>query len=459
MRVKIIASLGPSTLSEDLIRKLAEEGVAGFRINFAHSDVNQWKFFVEAVRAAEEKIRKPLTIIGDLVGSSIRIGIIDRVLTLKKGESAYIVLKDKASAENKEIPLPKKEIYESLELGDIIVMDDGRVKLKVVDVESSHIEVSALTDAVIKSKKGFTVMNKEFDIPPITDRDLENIDFAIKHDLDYVGLSYVRKRKDIELLRDILMRKNSDLGIIAKIETKSAVRNIKSIAESADVVLVARGDLGMNFGLEEVPHLQRLIVRHTLESGKPVIVATQLLESLIERPVPTRAEVVDVTVAVSEGVDALMLTGETAIGKYPIEAIKWLKRIVSVAEERAGIYTHRKVVSLKARYAKGVAELTEDLNAKLIIYSIRGVTARLISLLRPSVPFFVGSPSNKQLRKLNILWGIRPLQVPAESYEEGLEKTYEILRIKGAIEVGDLIVLTYGLRREEQVIKIRKVTT
>ena len=436
MRVKIIASLGPSTLSEDIIRKLAEEGVSGFRINFAHGDIGQWKFFVEAVRRTEEKVKNSLTLIGDLVGSSIRTGVIDKPLTLKKGESAYIVLKDKASAENKEIPLPRKEIYESLELGDIIVMDDGRVKLKVVDVGSSNIEVSALTDAVIKSRKGFTVMNKEFNIPPITDQDLESIDFAIKEGLDYVGLSYVRRRKDVELLRDILRRKNSDIGIIAKIETKSAVRNIKSIAESADAVLVARGDLGMNFGLEEVPHLQRLI----------------------ERPVPTRAEVVDVTVAVSEGVDALMLTGETAVGKYPTEAIKWLKRIVSVAEERAGIYTHRKVISLKARYAKGVAELAEDLNAKLVIYSIRGVTARLISLLRPSVPFFVGSPSIKQLRKLNILWGIKPLQVPAENYEEGLEKTYEILRIKGAIEVGDLVVLTYGLRREEQVIKIRKVT-
>ncbi|RLG74985.1 MAG: hypothetical protein DRO14_05130 [Thermoprotei archaeon] len=302
-------------------------------------------------------------------------------------------------------------------------------------------------------------MNKEFDIPPITERDLENIDFAIKHDFDYIGLSYVRRRKDIELLRDILRRKDADLGIIAKIETKSAVRNVKSIAESADVVLVARGDLGMNFGLEEIPHLQRLIVRSALESGKPVIVATQLLESLIEKPVPTRAEVVDVTVAVSEGVDALMLTGETAVGKYPLEAIRWLKRIVTAAEEKVEIYTNRRVLSLKARYAKGVAELAEDLNAKLIIYSIRGVTARLISLLRPSVPFFVGSPSNKQLRKLNILWGIKPLHVPANSYEEGLEKTYETLRIKGAVEVGDLVVLTYGLRSDEQVIKIRKVTS
>ena len=459
MRVKIIVSMGPSTRSEDLIHKLAEEGVAGFRINFAHGNEVQWKFFVEAVRSAEEKVKRPLTIIGDLVGSSIRIGILDKPLVLKKGESAYIVPKDKASAESKEIPLPKREIFDSLELGDIIVMDDGRVKLKVADVSSTQIEVSALTDAIINSRKGFTVMNKEFDIPPITERDLENIDFAIKHDFDYIGLSYVRRRKDIELLRDILRRKDADLGIIAKIETKSAVRNVKSIAESADVVLVARGDLGMNFGLEEIPHLQRLIVRSTLESGKPVIVATQLLESLIEKPVPTRAEVVDVTVAVSEGVDALMLTGETAVGKYPLEAIRWLKRIVTAAEEKVEIYTNRRVLSLKARYAKGVAELAEDLNAKLIIYSIRGVTARLISLLRPSVPFFVGSPSNKQLRKLNILWGIKPLHVPANSYEEGLEKTYETLRIKGAVEVGDLVVLTYGLRSDEQVIKIRKVTS
>ena len=460
MKTKIIATIGPASGNYETITRMVEEGVAGFRINFAHGNPDVWLEYVDMVRKAEEKLGKPLTIIGDLRGPSIRLGELDQPLILKKGEIAIITPKNTGSAKEREIPLPSMKVFRELEVGDIIVMDDGRVKLKVMDVRSNELEVMALTDAVIKSRKAVIVMNKDFELPSLTSKDVADINFALKHDFDYIALSYVRTSKDLQILRDMLESKGYlDVGIIAKIETRASIENLDEIIEATDVVLVARGDLGMNFGLEEIPHLQKLIVRKSLEHGKPVIVATQLLESMIENPVPTRAEIVDITMAVCEGVDALMLTGETAIGNYPVDAVKWLRKTIEVAESRVEIQRIRKPKDVKMRFAKGIAELAEDLQAKLIIYSKKGKTAKTISILRPTIDFYTGTPSIRTLRKINILWGIKSCLVKAETYEEGLEETYKKLKELNEIRIGDLVILTYGLREEEQIIKVRKVTS
>jgi pyruvate kinase len=335
-------------------------------------------------------------------------------------------------------------------------MDDGRVRLRVIKVSGDGVEVAALTDAVIKSRKGVVVQNKEFDLPALTKKDLGDIRFACSVGADYIGLSYVRNADNVRVLKELLREMGCDAGVVAKIETRSAVKNVEDIARVADVILVARGDLGMNFGLEEIPRIQRRIVETSLRVGKPVVVATQLLESMVENPVPTRAEVVDTYVAVSEGVDALMLTGETAAGKYPVEAVKWLHRIVSKAEASENIRTYREGGPLKRRYAKGVAELAEDLNAKIIIYSSTGVTARHLASIRPNVPFYVAVPNMKVARSINILWGVNPIITPTKNHEEGLEEAFRKLIRMDEISIGDLIVMTYGMKGEEQVIKVRR---
>ncbi|MEM0241129.1 MAG: pyruvate kinase [Candidatus Nezhaarchaeales archaeon] len=458
IKTKIIVSLGPSSSSFDVICGMAEAGASGFRINFAHGDHAFWSSVIASLVKVEEALKTPLTLIGDLRGPSIRLGDINGVIQVKKGERVKLVLSDRGEAGKLEIPLPLKEVYDSLDVGDLIVMDDGRVKLEVIDVASGHMELMALTDAIIKSRKALAIPGKDFNIPPLSSKDLEDLKFALEHKVDYVGLSCVRTPLDVESLRSLLKRWNyEDVKIIAKIETKTAIDNLDGIIEASDAVVVARGDLGMVIGLEKIPYFQRLIVDKAMDMERPVIIATQLLESMTENPVPTRAEVVDVSLAVSEGVDALMLTGETAIGKYPVEAVKWLRRIIKATEGEVRTIGRRAVKGLWASFTKGVVSLAEDLNAKLIIYSIHGNTARLASLLRPSVDLYVGTPNIKVLKQLNVLWGVKGYLVKASNYDEGLEETFKLLKRMNEIKLGDLVILAYGLREDEQLIRVKRV--
>jgi len=457
-RTKIIASLGPSSSSFDVILRLAEAGASGFRINFAHGDAELWSSMVDCVAKVEKVLGRPLTLIGDLSGASIRLGDLDKPIQLKRGDRIRMIPSAKGLADRLEVPLPIREVYEGLEVGDVVLMDDGRVRLKVVDVTSSYVELTALTDALIRSKKALVVMNKDFALPAVTEKDLADLKFALDRGFDYIGLSYVRRPSDVEVLRSVIKDLgHEDVKVIAKIETRSALENLDGIIEASDAVLVARGDLGMAMGLEKVPHLQHRIISKAIEMERPVIIATQLLESMLESPVPTRAEAVDVNAAVAEGVDALMLTGETAVGKYPVEAVSWLRRIIRTAEENVSVARRRGPKSLWARFTAGVTSLAEDLNAKLVIYSVHGNTARLISLLRPAIDVYVGTPSPRVLKQLNMLWGLRAYLVEASSYDEGLEKTFELLKKLNEVRLGDLVVMTYGLRGDEQLIRVKRV--
>lgn len=458
-RTKIIASLGPSTSNPDIMLSLCREGVSGFRINFAHGDEVLWGSLVDYVRRVEGLINKPLALIGDLRGPSIRLGEVDKPYSVKKGDVLNLILSDRGLSDKKELPLPIKDVYYGLDVGDIVLMSDGKMRFKVIDILQDRIELMALTDAEISSRKALVVVGKEFNLPLLREKDLNDLNFALKSGFDYVGVSYVRRALDIKIVKDIIRRAGYDkVKVIAKIETRSAIDYLDDIIEASDAVLVARGDLGMNFGLEEVPYLQKKIISKSLELGRPVIVATQLLESMIENPVPTRAEVVDVSSAVLEGVDALMLTGETAIGKYPVEVVRWLRRVIESTEDKLSITKRRDVKSLSAKFAKGITELAEDINAKLVVFSMYGNTPRTIALLRPSVNFYVGTPDIQVARALSILWGVNVYEVKAKDYEEGVEATYDLLKGVGELQVGDLVILAYGLKDYEQSIKLRRVS-
>ena len=456
MNTKIIASLGPASCDLNTVINLCKEGVSGFRINFAHGNEELWKSMVENVLRAESICSKPLAIIGDLRGPSIRLGELKGQIAVKKGETIKLVLSERS--EGRELPLPVKEVYEQLEVGDLIIMSDGKFRFRVSEI-GEFVELTALTDALISSRNTIAVANKEFDLPLLREKDLADIEFAVKNKFSYIGLSYVRGPSDLEMLRKVIKKSGGErTKIIAKIETKSAVKNLDEIVELCDAVLVARGDLGMNFGLEEIPYLQRKIIKRSIEIGKPVILATQLLESMIENPIPTRAEVVDISTATSEGVDALMLTGETAIGKHPVEAVKWLRKIIETTERKLTINKFRDVKGLNERFVKGVVELAEDINSKLVVFSKFGNTPRRMALLRPAVEFYVGTPDIEVARTLSILWGIKAYEISALDYDEGLEKTYEFLKKKGELRFGDLVIMAYGLKEQEQAIKLRRVS-
>lgn len=458
MRVKLVVSLGPSSSFPDVVASMLREGVSGFRINLAHGRLSDWVEMIRLVRSAESAVSKLASVIVDIRGPSLRLGDFPDVISVSSGSLVEFCVSG-YSKEVPRVPLPHEEVFKSVSVGDLLVMDDGRARFRVVEVSGGCFRAQALTSCELRQRKNVAFPHKEFKTPYMSAEDLEALKNLCRERIDYVDASLVRSVEDIEELRKYLSNIGCEAMVISKIETKEAVKNLNEVVEASDAVLVARGDLGMNFGLEEVPVLQKSIVETSHKVGKPVIVATQLLESMINNPVPTRAEVSDVTNAVLEGVDALMLTGETAVGKYPVEAVKWLRRIAERAEslykptiQRTTEYVKK---SLKKRYAKGVVELAEDLGGVLAIYSMKGTTVFTIASLRPKTQYYAGVPTKEVARKLSIVWGADVKVIEASNYMEGLEKLYSSLVDSGELKKGDLVVLTYGLRDKEQVIKVR----
>ncbi|MEM3615826.1 MAG: pyruvate kinase, partial [Candidatus Methanomethylicia archaeon] len=356
------------------------------------------------------------------------------------------------------IPLPYMEFYEITEPGDIILMDDGKIMLKILEVKNMEAKVKALTPGKITSRKGIVIRGKEFNIPSITEEDFKSIKFAVDNSLDYIGLSYVRSGEDVKKLREIIKEEGSeDIAIMSKIESVSAVKNLNDIVRESDMILVARGDLGMQFPLEEIPIIQHKVIEEARKLGKPVILATQVLASMMENPTPTRAEITDIAHAMLEGVDAIMLTGETAVGKYPLEAVKWLKSIIETNENRIDTSIKTLDDDVQKKFAHSVAVLAESLESKLAIYTQKGRMATRIAAYRPKIPIYAASNNIKTLRKLSMIWGLKPLMVKAKDYKEGLEKTYEELLKNKYITRGENVVLTYGLIEEwEHTIKIKR---
>lgn len=456
MGVKFIASLGPASNTYSVIRGLAEAGVSGFRVNLAHGDEVLWRKLIRLVRSVERDLSGFYSVIVDLRGPSIRLGVFNDVINVKAGDRVVFSLEG-FSKVDKRVPLPNEVVVRGVAPDDLIVMDDGRVRFRVVAVKDSEFVAEALTDGVLRSGKSLAFPDRDFNLPVLSEKDVKDLKVVCSEGVDYVGVSLVKNERDLKYVREVLEGIECDALLISKIETKQAIKNLSEVVKASDAVLVARGDLGMNFGLEEIPILQKKVVNEALKQGKPVIVATQLLESMINNPVPTRAEVVDVANAVLEGVDALMLTGETAVGNYPLEAVRWLKRIADKIESAYVIEAPRVTETLKRRYAKGVTELAEDLNGKLLIYSMKGTTAYAISSLRPKIETYVGVPTPKIARKLAILWGLETRVIEAKDYYEGLEKLYVELLNEGKLKEGDIALLTYGFKDYEQLIKIRQV--
>lgn len=444
LNTKVIVTLGPSSSEKEVIERMIKEGASAIRINFSHGKETDWVKWIKLIREAEVEKGVEIPIIGDLSGPGIRTSNETQV-ELIEGQTVTISMDNSG-----EIPIKEPLFFSTLEPGDLVLIDDGKISLKAEKVRAGRAELKVVSGGKLQPSKSVVIKEKETPLPPLTEKDLKDVRFSAENDVDFLAMSFVRGSDSIEQLRGILRLLGSDIGILAKIETKSGVSRFEEIARVSDGVIIARGDLGMHYDLEEIPNLQRSLIEKARILKKPVIVATQFLETMRENPVPTRSEVMDVYSAVLSGVDGLMVTAETAIGKYPVECVRWISRIITRAEEELTTPKREKGKTLSERFSYGVVTLAESLGAKILIYTRGGNTPRRISSHRPLVPVYAGSPNPRTRRKVKLYWGVEPVLVPGKEYdyEKGLIKTMSSAKREGKIVRGDVVVLTYGIRGE-----------
>jgi pyruvate kinase len=346
-----------------------------------------------------------------------------------------------------------------IEDGDVILIESGRVVLQVRNILDVKVKAEVLVDGVIKPEKTLAIKGKDIPLPTLSDKDVEDVKFGVEKGLDYIGLSFVRTARDVKGLREILdSLGGEDVKILSKIETKRGVENLKWIVKESDAILVARGDLAIYYDLERIPEIQRDIVRVSRELGKPVMIGTQLLDSMCENPIPSRSEVVDVVAAIREGVDGLLLTGETAIGKYPVESVLWLNRIIREAEKGKIMEVEPKEEELYDRFAHGIVQLSESLGAKIVAYTRKGTTAYRLARYRPNSEVYAFTPMLKAARQLGILRGVKAYTIDETDPQSAFPKIIDFLREKQEITLGDIVILTAGMTAgATDIIRVEKI--
>lgn len=408
-KTKIVATIGPSIDNKNKIKKLIKEGVDIFRLNLSHGDHSYHRNLINLIREVDETI--PILI--DLCGPKLRIGKFEKnKIFLEKGDK--FILTTKKIIGNKDIvSISYKNLNKKINKNDLILLDDGKIKLRVVDIKDKSIITKIIIGGELSNNKGVNIIGKNLSIPSLTDKDKEDIDFAIKERVDFIALSFVKTKDDIIELKDILKRKNYQIPVVAKIEKKEAIRNLKQIIDISDGIMVARGDLGVEMPLEEVSILQKKIIKECLLKGKFSILATQILDSMVEKSSPTRAEVSDITNAIFDGADSLMLSSETAMGKYPEIVIETMRKISERVEKELPyldiILSMEKNIKddtiLSICYSAVL--LSIKIKAKIIVVTTEtGRTAINVSRFRPKVPILALTPNDNVVKLLRPFWGV-----------------------------------------------------
>ena len=448
-RTKIVCTLGPATASADQIRGLIEAGMNVARINFSHGTHAQHRETIRLVRAASEELRRPVAILGDLQGPRIRIGDLSETIELASGSDVIMIPEGKVRHPN-EIPVTYELLAEDLHVGDRILIDDGLLELVVTDVHKPAVHARVLHGGPLRSHKGMNFPGVLVSAPSLTDKDRADVAFAVEQELEYLALSFVRRAEDVEGLRSLLPK---GLLIVAKIEKDSALENIEAIIQASDGVMVARGDLGVELPFEEVPLAQKRIIALANQMGRPVITATQMLESMITHPRPTRAEASDVANAILDGTDAVMLSAETAAGKYPRLAVVAMKRIILEMEKHPSVQRRDErqprgqAVSIESAIAAASSAAVRMLGAPcLIVFTKSGFSARIVASQRPNVPILVLTDVSRTFRQLSLVWGVVPELVPhAQSYDEMVKMALERVQKRGLAKSGEQVVVTAGV--------------
>ena len=453
-KTKIICTMGPSTDKGDVMEQLVREGMDVARFNFSHGPHDEQRGRIQKLRELRKKYDRPVAALLDTKGPEIRLGCFkDGKVSLEEGQIFTFTNKD-IEGTNECVSITYKELYKDVQPGGHILVDDGLVDLEVQDIAGKDIVCKVINAGVIGDRKGVNVPGANLKMPFISKKDHDDLLFGIQEGFDFVAASFTRTANDIREVRKILKENGGEeIQIIAKIENSEGIDNIDEIIRCADGIMVARGDLGVEIPAEEVPYLQKLIIQKCNDNYKPVITATQMLDSMIRNPRPTRAEVGDVANAVYDGTDAVMLSGETAQGKYPVEALKMMVHIVESTEqhldykemlEKAGAHRMRNASS-----ALAYATVTTARNLKaacIITPTVSGATARVVSKFKPKTEIIGISPNEETLRRMQIYWGVRPYcSINANSTDEICSSALDLVRAKQIAETGDTVVLTAGI--------------
>jgi len=453
-RTKIVCTIGPATSSYKLIKKLIEIGMDVARLNFSHGSYEEHSLTYEYIREASLKIGKPVAILQDLGGPKIRIGPIQKKSIFLKEGSLFTLTTRNVPGNEQKVSITYFSLPQKVKKGDSLLLADGSLELKVEELTSTDIKCRIIRGGELSSHKGINLPNISLDIPSLTEKDYKHLLFGIEHKFDFIGISFVRKAEDILKVRKILKQKGAeDISLIAKIEKREALDNIEKIIEVSDGIMIARGDLGVEIPLEEVPSAQKIIIERCNQVGKPVITATQMLESMVANPRPTRAEVTDIANAILDGTDAIMLSEETAIGKYPLEAVKIMDKIAIEIEKSINYerILKERALSVKPTVPDAISHATcqiaQDLKVKAIVtFTFSGSTARMVSRYRPSVPIIAASTKESTVRKLALSWGVYSLKTgKLKNTDDMIEKSKHVALNTGLVTRGDKIVITAGI--------------
>ena len=452
-RTKIVCTLGPASDKEEILRELVKSGLNVCRFNFSHGSHEEHKERMDLVKKVREELGQPVAILLDTKGPEIRTGNFDEPeVLLEEGQKFTITMKDVVG--NKEMcTVSYKGLVNDVVPGDTILIDDGLVGLKVEEINGDDIVCIVENSGIVKNHKGVNVPGVKINLPALTEKDIKDIEFGISEGIDYIAASFVRKASDVLAIREVLEHNNAThIQIISKIENQEGIDNIDSILQVSDGIMVARGDLGVEIPTPEIPIAQKMMIKKCNQLGKPVITATQMLDSMMRNPRPTRAEVTDVANAIYDGTDAIMLSGETAAGKYPVEAVKTMATIAKRTEETLKyneLLKKRKIEDVTVTNAISYATCTTsaDLNAKAIIsFTTSGHTARMVSKFRPQCPIIATTEDEGVMRRLALVWGVYPVKTSHVGNTDDLFTTsIASAKEKKYLENGDLVVITAGV--------------
>jgi pyruvate kinase len=451
-KAKIVATIGPASEDLSVVEKLVIAGMDVARLNFSHGTHESHAARIQSLRAIAAHLNKPLAILQDLQGPKMRIGELSTPLVLAAGQQVQLFQENSEIPPGISIPVSFQQIFSAVKPGDRVLLDDGRVVLSVKSVEGMQLLAVVMNGGELSSHKGINLPGVLLDIPAFTGKDSEDLAFGLSMGVDIVAMSFVQSARDVKTVRE-LTKKAGENGplLIAKLERPKALENLEEILDGVDGVMVARGDLGVEMAPEDVPSAQKRIIQSANKKGKMVITATQMLESMIHNPLPSRAEASDVANSIYDGTDAVMLSAETAVGDYPVESVALMNRIVHQAEENYTQWGHGQILESDGHddavaIARAARELAQDRDVEAIaVFTRTGRTAILMSKVRPEVPILAFTPVEETFRHLALAWGVTPYRVPwADTMEEMITHVETTLRECGLVQPGGQVVLVTG---------------
>jgi pyruvate kinase len=456
-KTKIVATVGPASNNKDMLRALIKEGVDVFRLNFSHGTHEDHLKVITAVRELNKELGSRVSLLQDLQGPKIRVQEMQPDTIIHPGNELTITSKQ-LLGNDKIVSTSYQSLPKDVKAGDMILVDDGKIELKVKSTTATDVITEVVYGGPLKSKKGINLPFTKVSAPCLTEKDLKDLEFGIKNDVDWIALSFVRKASDIQEIKEIINKANSNARVVAKIEKPEALSNIDDVIAATDAIMVARGDLGVEIWLEEVPMVQKMLVEKCNKAGKPVIVATQMMESMIENPRPTRAETNDVANAVMDGADAVMLSAETAAGKYPIEVIRSMVRTIASVEKNQRMYFRFRDVNpdsataIHDNFILSACKLAKDIGAKAIVGMTQsGYTAIQAASYRPNSNIFVFTSNDSLLTKINLVWGAQAYHYDKmNSTDETIADVEATLKRDGHVKSGDIIIVLASMPIHEK---------